>query len=50
MFVRKPFGGLPETICNEIRRATALALKGKLRRDGKWYSDYVRLRMRAVKI
>ena len=50
MFVRKPFGGLPETICNEIRRATALALKGKLRLDGKWYSDYVRLRMRAVKI
>ena len=50
MFVRAPFEGLAEDIADDIRRRTAEVLKEKLYHDGIWYSDYVRLRMRAVKI
>lgn len=49
MFVRKPFEGIDADLCDEIRRAAAENLRGKLYTGGKWYADYVRLRMRAVK-
>ena len=50
MFVRKPFEGIDESTGDKIRRDAAETLKDKLFRDGKWYADYVRLRMKAIKI
>lgn len=50
MFIRKPFAGLDDRLCKDIRSDAAEALKPKLLRGRKWYSDYVRLRMSAVKL
>lgn len=49
MFVRVPFAGLPEDLTEQIIRAAVSSLEGTLYQHGKWYADYVRLRMRAVK-
>lgn len=50
MFVTKPFEGMEENIKSEILTATEHALKDKLFIDGKWFIDYVRIRIRARKI
>ena len=51
MFVKTPFEAVPdEAERAEIISDTAESLKDVLFRDGKWYSDYVRLRMRAVRL
>lgn len=50
MFVRKPFENIPDEVCDQIRRDAAEALKTQLFRNGKWYADYVRLRIKAIKI
>ncbi len=50
MFVTKPFEGMDEAIKNEILQETENALKDRLFLDGKWYIDYVRIRLRARKI
>ena len=47
MFVRTPFEGVEGM--EEIVREAVNELCGELFHDGKWYADYVRLRMKAVK-
>ena len=49
MFVTKPFEGITETLQNEIKYSAQEALKDELFIDGKWYIDYVRIRIRARK-
>lgn len=49
MFVTNPFIGISEEESECIRREVSESLRDKLFSDGKWYVDYVRLRMRAVK-
>lgn len=47
MFVKVPFEGIEEK--NEIIREAVESLRGELYHGGKWYADYVRIRMKAVK-
>lgn len=50
MFVKTPFEIIPnEDLKEEIISSAVDALKGKLYKDGVWYVDYVRIRMRADK-
>lgn len=50
MFVTKPFEGMDEDIKAEILQETENDLRERLFLDGKWYIDYVRIRIRARKI
>ena len=50
MFVTVPFEGMSVDIKNEILEETKSILKDTLFKDGKWYIDYVRIRIRAEKI
>ena len=51
MFVKTPFAIIKdEDEKRIIIDETADRLKGVLYRDGKWYADYVRLRMKVIKI
>ena len=47
MFVKTPFDGVDGV--EEIVSEAVEALRDELFQDGKWYADYVRLRMKAVK-
>ncbi|MBQ6972875.1 MAG: methyltransferase domain-containing protein [Synergistaceae bacterium] len=49
MFVKRPFSGVKDDDREEILRRTNEALRDELYHGGKWYADYVRLRVRAVK-
>lgn len=49
MFIKKPFEGIEKGMAEEIINSAVDSLKDKLFHDGKWYSDYVRLRCKAVK-
>ena len=50
MFVKTPFAAVGnEAEREEIIGQAAERLRGQLCRDGVWYADYVRLRMRACK-
>ncbi|MCI1956191.1 MAG: class I SAM-dependent methyltransferase [Oscillospiraceae bacterium] len=49
MFVKTPFGNLPETVHEEIIMEAVKKLRSKLFYDGKWHADYVRIRMKAVR-
>lgn len=49
MFVKRPFEAVKDEDCGKILKGTAEGLRDKLFHGGKWYADYVRLRMRAVK-
>lgn len=49
MFIRTPFEGVDEDTENEIINETVKNLRNDLFKDGIWYSDYVRLRMKAIK-
>ena len=49
MFVNKTFEGITENLQNEIKYSAQEALKEELFIDGKWYIDYVRIRIRARK-
>ena len=49
MFVKTPFEGISEEEKEEILRAAVRRLRLVLYKDGTWYCDYVRLRMKAVK-
>ena len=49
MFVKKPFEGLEPALGDEILRAAVEELRPALFRDGKWFVDYVRIRMKARK-
>lgn len=50
MFVTKPFEGMDEKTKQKILQDTENALKETLLIDGKWYIDYVLIRIRARKI
>ena len=50
MFVRRPFEGMDPTLEAELVSEAVEALRPEMLRDGTWYADYVRLRMRAVKM
>lgn len=50
MFVKKPFENIAPKLAAEIIRETADECRGALYRDGTWYVDYVRIRLRARKI
>ena len=49
MFVNIPFRAVSIDDKENILRDTVDALRGKLFHDGKWFADYVRLRIKAVK-
>lgn len=49
MFIKKPFAAMPEDEKEDIIQSTVRILKPELFRDSIWYSDYVRLRMKAVR-
>lgn len=49
MFIKTPFDLMEEAEKEAILRETVEALRDSLCRDGAWYSDYVRLRCKAVK-
>lgn len=49
MFIKTPFDGVDKEVRSEIISDAVERLKEKLYRDGKWYSDYVRIRCKAVK-
>lgn len=49
MFVRNPFIGIDEATHESILDATVERLRSSLYVGGKWYSDYVRLRMKALR-
>lgn len=50
MFVKVPFEGMEERLAEEIISQTVEELRDVLFRDGKWYVDYVRIRLAAKKI
>lgn len=47
MFVKKPFEGMDEKTKEEIFFEVMIDVIGELYREGKWFIDYVRLRIRA---
>ncbi len=50
MFISTPFYAVSEEAQREaIRNRAVELLKKDLYRDGKWYADYVRLRIKAIK-
>ena len=50
MFIRAPFAGIEAAEGEAIKRAAVEALRDELCVDGKWYADYVRLRMKAERM
>lgn len=50
MFVRTPFGAVGSEEKEAIIAETAELLRPDLYRNGKWYADYVRLRIKAVRL
>lgn len=50
MFVKRPFEGLDASLGEAIVAEAVEELRPEMLRDGAWYADYVRLRMRAVKV
>ena len=49
MFIRTPFAAVDSKEENAIIEEAASNLKKDLFRDGRWYSDYTRLRMKAIR-
>ena len=49
MFIKTPFEGMDPAETEAILRETVRTLRDDLYREGVWYSDYVRLRCKAVK-
>jgi len=50
MFIKTPFEGMTEKEKADMVQEAVTQLKPNLYKDGIWYSDYVRLRMKAQKI
>ena len=51
MFVKSPFSIIENTEEKEMIIDKAVDnLRGELHKDGKWYADYVRIRMKAIKL
>ncbi|MGN0107117.1 MAG: class I SAM-dependent methyltransferase [Hominilimicola sp.] len=49
MFVKIPFEGIYKAVCDEIIDSTVSKLRNDMYENGKWYADYVRIRIKAVK-
>ena len=49
MFVKKPFEGMDVSVMEEILEEVEQSLRSRLCRNGKWFVDYVRIRVKAVK-
>lgn len=49
MFDKVPFEGIPAREADEIMEEASRELEGKLKRGGKWFADYVRIRIKASK-
>ena len=50
MFVKEPFKNVDEDMKREIIQETVNELRAKLYINGKWFVDYVRIRMKAKKV
>lgn len=50
MFVRRPFDGMDSAEAGGIVSEAVAELRPTMLRDGTWFVDYTRLRMRAVRI
>lgn len=51
MFLKEEISKIKdESVCSAVINAAVEDLKENLYIQGKWYADYVRIRMRAVKI
>ena len=50
MFIKKPFEGMDETTKEEILDEVEEMLESKLYKNGKWFIDYVRIRVKAMKL
>ncbi|MFQ9516481.1 MAG: class I SAM-dependent methyltransferase [Eubacterium sp.] len=50
MFVKESFKNVDEKMKNEIIQETAEELRDQLYIDGKWFVDYVRIRIKAKKV
>ena len=50
MFVQRPFDGMAPELADALIAEAVDELRPELLQDGVWYADYVRLRMRAVKV
>lgn len=50
MSLRRPFEGLDPALAKRIVAEAVNDLRQTMLRDGTWYADYVRLRMRAEKV
>lgn len=48
MFVKTPFAKVDNAERDEIINQAVERLKKSLYREGRWYADYVRIRMKAV--
>lgn len=49
-FLKQPFSGIPEGVLGDIISAAERALRPVLYKNGEWYIDYVRIRVKAVKV
>lgn len=49
MFIKNPFAAVPQDEKDDIIKEAVAQLKPALYKDGVWYSDYVRLRIKAQK-
>lgn len=49
MFVKTPFAAVEDAEREEVISQSVERLKGSLYREGRWYADYVRIRMKAVR-
>ena len=49
MFVKKPFEDMDESMKEEILEEVEQSLRSQLYKNGKWFVDYVRIRVKAVK-
>ncbi len=50
MFDKAPFGGVDENIAEKIKSEAVENCRNTLYKNGSWYCDYVRIRLRAEKI
>lgn len=49
LFAKAPFRNISEEEAEEMIKEAAEATRDTLYRDGKWYADYVRIRIKAIK-
>ena len=50
MFDLTPFEGIAEDVKDDIIKEATAKLKDSLYKDGRWHADYVRIRIKAVRV